>query len=270
MPPPVRVAVTITSSSISIGRPRTGGRIDDQPMRVEVLDREEIEEKMLMTPGDIVMMLNEMGGMRVQTTSPSLGAASVRIQGMRGRYTRVSVRRPAAVRRAGRRPRPAADSADGSRPGRGDQRRRVVAVWRRRDGRRRQPGVAAAGDEAEHEFLINRSTPRRHRRRRVCSRRRCRDAGAARCSAAGTGRRQTDVDGDGWADLAGYCARRRAAARVLGRRRRARRSSRRRASRAKTATAARSPARCCRRPARRTSRRSTRAASMPASSARRS
>ncbi len=41
-----------------------------------------------MTPGDIVMMLNEMGGMRVQATSPSLGAASVRVQGMRGRYTR--------------------------------------------------------------------------------------------------------------------------------------------------------------------------------------
>jgi iron complex outermembrane receptor protein len=67
---------------------RTGRRIEDQPMRVEVLAREEIEEKMLMTPGDIVMMLNEMGGMRVQATSPSLGAASVRIQGMRGRYTR--------------------------------------------------------------------------------------------------------------------------------------------------------------------------------------
>jgi outer membrane receptor for ferrienterochelin and colicins len=46
------------------------------------------KRKMLMTPGDIVMMLNEMGGMRVQTTSPSLGAASVRMQGMRGRYTR--------------------------------------------------------------------------------------------------------------------------------------------------------------------------------------
>ena len=57
-------------------------------MRVDVLGREEIEEKMLMTPGDIVMMLNEMGGLRVQATSPSLGAASVRIQGMRGRYTR--------------------------------------------------------------------------------------------------------------------------------------------------------------------------------------
>ncbi len=81
--PTVEETVTVVSST------RTDKRLEDQPMRVEVLAREEIEEKMLMTPGDIVMMLNEMGGMRVQTTSPSLGAASVRIQGMRGRYTRV-------------------------------------------------------------------------------------------------------------------------------------------------------------------------------------
>jgi outer membrane receptor for ferrienterochelin and colicins len=74
--------------SITVAATRTNKRLEDQPMRVEVLVREEIEEKMLMTPGDIVMMLNEMGGMRVQATSPSLGAASVRIQGMRGRYTR--------------------------------------------------------------------------------------------------------------------------------------------------------------------------------------
>ncbi len=67
---------------------RNDVRIQDSPIRVEVLQREEIEEKLVMTPGDIVMMLNEMGGMRVQTTSPSLGAASIRMQGMRGRYTR--------------------------------------------------------------------------------------------------------------------------------------------------------------------------------------
>ena len=73
---------------ITVSATRTDRRLDDQPLRVEVLVREEIEEKMLMTPGDIVMMLNEMGGMRVQATSPSLGAASVRIQGMRGQYTR--------------------------------------------------------------------------------------------------------------------------------------------------------------------------------------
>ena len=82
-------APTIEEQVTVVAATRTGKRLEDQPMRVEVLAREEIEEKMLMTPGDIVMMLNEMGGMRVQATSPSLGAASVRIQGMRGRYTRV-------------------------------------------------------------------------------------------------------------------------------------------------------------------------------------
>jgi outer membrane receptor for ferrienterochelin and colicins len=81
-PPTVEETVTVSAT-------RTDRRIEDQPMRVEVLNREEIEEKLLMTPGDIVMMLNEMGGLRVQATSPSLGAASVRVQGMRGRYTRV-------------------------------------------------------------------------------------------------------------------------------------------------------------------------------------
>ena len=79
---------TALRDEITVSATRTESRIEDLPMRVEVLEREEIEEKMLMTPGDITMMLNEMGGMRVQATSPSLGAASVRIQGMRGRYTR--------------------------------------------------------------------------------------------------------------------------------------------------------------------------------------
>jgi iron complex outermembrane receptor protein len=78
----------VVEEHITVAATRTDKRLEDQPMRVEVLNREEIEEKMLMTPGDIVMMLNEMGGMRVQATSPSLGAASVRVQGMRGRYTR--------------------------------------------------------------------------------------------------------------------------------------------------------------------------------------
>ncbi|MGE0703424.1 MAG: TonB-dependent receptor plug domain-containing protein, partial [Vicinamibacterales bacterium] len=73
---------------VTVSATRTDARLEDLPMRVEVLPREEIEEKMMMTPGDIVMMLNETGGLRVQATSPSLGAASVRIQGMRGRYTR--------------------------------------------------------------------------------------------------------------------------------------------------------------------------------------
>ena len=78
----------VVQETVTVSATRTGRGVEDQPMRVEVLDAEEIDEKLMMTPGDIVMMLNEMGGMRVQATSPALGAASVRIQGMRGRYTR--------------------------------------------------------------------------------------------------------------------------------------------------------------------------------------
>ncbi len=72
---------------IRVSATRTDARIQDSPLHVEVIQREEIEEEMMMKPGDMVMLLNEMGGMRVQTTSPSLGAASVRVQGMLGRYT---------------------------------------------------------------------------------------------------------------------------------------------------------------------------------------
>lgn len=57
---------------ITVYATRNDVRIQDAPVCVEVLQREEIEEKMLMTPGDIVMMLNELGGMRVQTVSAGI------------------------------------------------------------------------------------------------------------------------------------------------------------------------------------------------------
>ena len=76
-------------SGVVVSATRSGRRIEDEPLRVEVLEQEEVEEKLLMTPGDITMMLNESAGLRVQTTSPSLGGAAVRIQGLRGRYTQI-------------------------------------------------------------------------------------------------------------------------------------------------------------------------------------
>ncbi len=68
---------------------RSGQRVQDEPIRVEVIVREEIEEKLLMTPGNISMLVAETGGVRVQTTSPALGAANIRMQGMSGRYTQL-------------------------------------------------------------------------------------------------------------------------------------------------------------------------------------
>jgi len=62
-------------------------RVEDTPVRVEIVDEEEVAEKTAMRPGSIAMLLAETGGLRVQTTSPSLGGAAVRVQGLRGRYT---------------------------------------------------------------------------------------------------------------------------------------------------------------------------------------
>ncbi|MHB1330147.1 MAG: TonB-dependent receptor plug domain-containing protein, partial [Gemmatimonadales bacterium] len=72
---------------IVVSATRSERRVEDTPLRVEVIDEEEIGEKVAMTPGDIAMMLNETAGLRVQTTSPSLGGANVRIQGLSGRYS---------------------------------------------------------------------------------------------------------------------------------------------------------------------------------------
>jgi outer membrane receptor for ferrienterochelin and colicins len=76
-----------TVEAIVVTATRTERRLEDTPLRVEVVDEEEVEEKTMMTPGDITMLLNETSGLRVATTAPSLGGATVRIQGMRGRYT---------------------------------------------------------------------------------------------------------------------------------------------------------------------------------------
>ena len=79
----------IETEGIVVMSSRTERRVEDEPLRIEVVSREEIEEKQLMTPGDISMLLNETAGLRVQPTAPSLGGASVRIQGLRGRYTQI-------------------------------------------------------------------------------------------------------------------------------------------------------------------------------------
>lgn len=68
---------------------RSGRRVQDEPIRVDVINREEIEEKIAMRPGNIAMLLSETGGLRVQVTSPSLGSSNIRVQGMRGRYTQL-------------------------------------------------------------------------------------------------------------------------------------------------------------------------------------
>lgn len=81
--------MAVETEGLVVTSGRTERRIEEEPLRIEAVSREEVEEKLLMTPGDIAMLLNETAGLRVQPTAPSLGGASVRIQGLRGRYTQI-------------------------------------------------------------------------------------------------------------------------------------------------------------------------------------
>ncbi|MDR2805092.1 MAG: TonB-dependent receptor [Dysgonamonadaceae bacterium] len=59
------------------------------PTRIEFIGVEELEEKGNMKPGDIRMLLNESTGIQTQQTSPISANASIRIQGLDGRYTQI-------------------------------------------------------------------------------------------------------------------------------------------------------------------------------------
>lgn len=88
-PASVTIDMTALEEEIFVTATRSATRLEDQPLRVEVIDREEIEEKALMTPGSVAMLLGETTGLRVQVTAPSMGASNVRIQGLRGHYSQL-------------------------------------------------------------------------------------------------------------------------------------------------------------------------------------
>ena len=75
--------------NVVVSATRTDQRIADIPLRVEVVPPDEVQEKTAMSPGDVSMLLAETNGLRVQTTSPALGGASLRIQGLSGRYSQI-------------------------------------------------------------------------------------------------------------------------------------------------------------------------------------
>jgi iron complex outermembrane receptor protein/outer membrane receptor for ferrienterochelin and colicins len=68
---------------------RTSRTIANVPTRVEVIEFEEIDEKNNMRPGNVAMLLHESTGIQVQQTSATSANASIRIQGLDGRYTQL-------------------------------------------------------------------------------------------------------------------------------------------------------------------------------------
>ncbi|RNL51081.1 TonB-dependent receptor [Pedobacter jejuensis] len=74
---------------VIISSTRTSRTIQNTPTRVETIELEEIDEKSNMRPANVSMILHESTGISVQQTSATSGNASIRIQGLDGRYTQL-------------------------------------------------------------------------------------------------------------------------------------------------------------------------------------
>lgn len=75
--------VTVASST------RSNQNIENSPLKVEVLGKEEIDEESTTRPGNIASILGDVSGIQIQQSSAVSGNANVRIQGLDGRYTQI-------------------------------------------------------------------------------------------------------------------------------------------------------------------------------------
>ncbi len=75
--------------NVIISSTRSNRSINNTPGRVEVIASDEIREEAAMRPGDIRMLLSESTGIQTQQTSATSANASIRIQGLDGRYTQI-------------------------------------------------------------------------------------------------------------------------------------------------------------------------------------
>ena len=72
-----------------IATTRNNQRIENSPLKVEVLGKEEMDEENTIRPGNIASILADVSGIQIQQSSAVSGNANVRIQGLEGRYTQI-------------------------------------------------------------------------------------------------------------------------------------------------------------------------------------
>lgn len=85
----LKMAESEELEEVIISTTRSSRTIENIPTRIEVIAGEELDEKANMKPGDIRMVLNESTGIQTQQTSATSANASIRIQGLDGRYTQI-------------------------------------------------------------------------------------------------------------------------------------------------------------------------------------
>ena len=80
---------SLESQVVVVTATRSGTVVGDQPIRVEAVPEEEIEENLTIQPGNVSTLLNELAGVRMESTAPGLGGAALQMRGLPGRLTQV-------------------------------------------------------------------------------------------------------------------------------------------------------------------------------------
>ncbi|MEO7205531.1 MAG: TonB-dependent receptor plug domain-containing protein [Steroidobacteraceae bacterium] len=75
-------AITVTAT-------RSPTLIRDEPLRVEAVPADEIEENLTVQPGNLSSLLHELPSVRVQSSGPGLGGVGLQLRGMPTRDTLV-------------------------------------------------------------------------------------------------------------------------------------------------------------------------------------
>ena len=82
-------SVAAAEETVVVTATRIPSLVADEPIRVEAVPSEEIEENLTVQPGNISTLLNELPSARIQTAAPGLGGVGLQLRGMPTRHTLV-------------------------------------------------------------------------------------------------------------------------------------------------------------------------------------
>lgn len=82
-------SVAAAEETVVVTTARVPSLIGDEPIRIEAVPSEEIEENLTVQPGNISTLLNELPSARIQAAAPGLGGVGLQLRGMPTRHTLV-------------------------------------------------------------------------------------------------------------------------------------------------------------------------------------
>ncbi|NLR80516.1 TonB-dependent receptor plug domain-containing protein [Chitinophaga eiseniae] len=91
LPAPSKDTISKVSDlgEVVISSTRNNSRIEDLPMKVEVLGKEEMIEESGIKPGNVASILGDLSVIHIQNTSAVSGNNAIRMQGLDGKYTQL-------------------------------------------------------------------------------------------------------------------------------------------------------------------------------------